>query len=125
MFDLYDTVDKVYELTRPDGSVDMLTEQDVHDFVLFCLDSATSWSFEKIMSELKRGNVVTESYYEFDWTLGTNIFKGVVKFKKIKNDIPPKITTDNSCRHNGKYVNSAGGARFWVCPTCKKDLGDA
>jgi hypothetical protein len=36
-------------------------------------------------------------------------------------DIEPPPT----CNHNRKYVNGAGHAKFWVCPDCKADLGDA
>lgn len=30
-----------------------------------------------------------------------------------------------NCLHKEKYINEAGGVKFWVCPSCKKDLGDA
>jgi hypothetical protein len=36
-----------------------------------------------------------------------------------------KKETPSGCDHKGKYINQAGGIRFWVCPKCKKDLGDA
>ncbi len=29
------------------------------------------------------------------------------------------------CHHQNKYINEAGGIKFWVCPQCKMDLGDA
>ena len=29
------------------------------------------------------------------------------------------------CYHEKKYINEAGGIKFWVCPVCKTDLGDA
>lgn len=28
------------------------------------------------------------------------------------------------CQHKNKYINDIGKLRFWVCPDCKKDLGD-
>lgn len=34
-------------------------------------------------------------------------------------------TLKPACSHNRKYVNGAGDAKFWVCPDCKADLGDA
>lgn len=30
----------------------------------------------------------------------------------------------SGCQHLRKYVNKAGFKSFWVCPDCKKDLGD-
>jgi hypothetical protein len=126
MFDFYDNEEKDYELTRWDGTTEVLTEQELHDFILFCLNPSAQ-SFEKILSDLNKGMTVTESYYDFDWNMGTSVYKGNVKFKKISlsQSIPPKIPSTGKCKHEGKYVNSAGGFKFWVCPTCKKDLGDA
>ena len=32
----------------------------------------------------------------------------------------------DSCSHSKKYVNVVSSTlKFWVCPDCKKDLGDA
>jgi len=37
------------------------------------------------------------------------------------NAEPPSIP---ECNHEDKYINSAGGTRFWYCRKCGSDLGD-
>jgi hypothetical protein len=125
MFDFYDNEDKDYELTRWDGTTELLTEQELHDFILFCLTPHSRIQFDQALVDLKKGFTLTEAYYDFDWSMGTSVYKGNVYIKKVNPSFPPKIPSTGGCKHEGKYVNSAGGFKFWVCPTCKKDLGDA
>jgi hypothetical protein len=42
-------------------------------------------------------------------------------FEHLK-DADTKSST--GCKHKNKYVNSAAGVSFWVCPDCLMDLGD-
>ena len=68
---------------------------------------------------------------EWDWHMGCNTYKGRLTITRIT---PPTRTPDytkeystdaNGCKHENRYINEAGGVRFWVCPKCKKDLGNA
>ena len=34
-------------------------------------------------------------------------------------------TNDKPCTHEDKYINHVFTSRFWVCRSCKKDLGNA
>ncbi len=49
----------------------------------------------------------------------------------FEDEIDPMSVTvfyqEPSCPHANKYVsfNFQGGKKFWVCPDCKEDLGDA
>lgn len=39
-------------------------------------------------------------------------------------DVPKLMPPVPQCQHKRKYVNMAGGTKFYVCPDCKSDLGD-
>jgi hypothetical protein len=40
--------------------------------------------------------------------------------------LPVSISESSFCRHDKKYINKISNAlKFWYCPDCKKDLGDA
>ena len=41
-----------------------------------------------------------------------------------KNSVVTNHEASTGCQHLRKYVNKAGFKNFWVCPDCKKDLGD-
>lgn len=38
---------------------------------------------------------------------------------------PPPVPKEVKCDHKDRYINEAGGKKFYVCPDCKADLGDA
>ena len=48
-------------------------------------------------------------------------------FEKDNNLVSHKSSIEEVCDHSNKYIsqNFSGGVRYWVCPTCKSDLGDA
>lgn len=129
MFETFDTVEKKYRVVYSStGYVVDLTTQELYDFYIFNTHNIFD-SFEDILKQLDDGNTVLGDDNEFDWDMGSNVYQGKVKitkymFKGMKmNHLPPPVP--KSCDHKGKYVNSAGGVKFWYCPSCKKDLGDA
>ena len=127
MFDEYDDSKKVYEIYFSDNRKEELTTQDLWEFFIL-LEHGIQGSFESFLDRLEKGEeiVAKDSYY--DWALGTSIYKGQSVVKKIKTTpkVTPKVqTTSTSCAHSNKYINQAGGVKFWVCPLCKKDLGNA
>jgi hypothetical protein len=55
-------------------------------------------------------------------TFGSSYLKSLTESKK-EPELPG--LDDLKCQHKRKYINGAGQVRFWVCPDCKADLGDA
>jgi restriction endonuclease S subunit len=129
MFETYDDIDRFYELRYEDGTVVNLTAMELYEYYLLHEHGILD-SFERLKLRLDGGEEINASHYVYDFSIGGNVYRGKVKFKNfnaikkntttIKQDIPNVI-----CRHENKYVNQAGGIKFWVCPTCKKDLGNA
>jgi hypothetical protein len=129
MFDIYDDYTKLYELTFSDGNIESLTTQELWEFFLMQEHSITG-TFQQLKARLDKGEEITAQDTRYDWTLQTSIYVGNVLIKKIKPLVqkttqPATTATPTTCLHQGKYVNQAGGVKFWVCPLCKKDLGNA
>lgn len=127
MFDSYDNNEKAYEVIYSDKTVVQLTTQELYEFFIFT-DTNIAGDFSDLKKKLDSGFAVMGDHQEWDWNMGANVYKGRLTITRY---IPPKIPSyakkENSsgCDHQGKYINQAGGVRFWVCPKCKKDLGDA
>lgn len=128
MFNTYDDNEKHYEVTYSDYTTVKFTTQELYEFFIFT-ETNISGDFEDLKLKLDKGIIVTGDHNEWDWSLGCTNYKGRLSITKIT---PPKIPTNNKfesktsgCSHEGKYINQAGGFKFWVCPKCKKDLGDA
>jgi hypothetical protein len=129
MFDIYDDYNKLYELTFSDGNIESLTTQELWEFFLMQEHSITG-TFKQLKARLDKGEEITAQDTRYDWTLQTSIYVGNVLIKRIKPLVqkttqPTTTATPTTCLHQGKYVNQAGGVKFWVCPLCKKDLGNA
>jgi hypothetical protein len=129
MFDIYDDYNKLYELTFSDGNIESLTTQELWEFFLMQEHSITG-TFQQLKARLDKGEEITAQDTRYDWTLQTSIYVGNVLIKRIKPLVqkttqPATTATPTTCLHQGKYVNQAGGVKFWVCPLCKKDLGNA
>lgn len=129
MFETFDTIEKKYRVIYSStGYITDLTTQELYDFYIFNTHNIFD-SFEDILKQLEDGNTVFGDDNEFDWDMGSNIYQGKVQIKKIMlkgmkiNHLPPPVP--KTCDHKDKYINTAGISKFWVCPTCKKDLGDA
>jgi hypothetical protein len=130
MFDEYDDIEKAYEITYPDKTETQFTAQELYEFFLLS-GTGIVGDFSDLKKRLDSGYAVTGDHMEWDWNLGTSIYKGKLIITRITPPkVPVKLSNDkksneSKCKHEGKYVNQAGGIRFWVCPSCKKDLGDA
>lgn len=58
-----------------------------------------------------------------DWA---NEDRGLSKKEQVVNRDVENKQEVVECRHPKKYINRAiPNKPFWVCPECKKDLGDA
>jgi hypothetical protein len=128
MFNSYENNTDKYIITDSSGSEADVTTQELYEFYIFNQHDITD-SFEDIIRRLNSGLNVTGNDYEFDWDLGTTVWKGKLTIK-AKNLLPSGMTpapktSSTKCRHLKKYINSAGASKFWVCPDCKEDLGDA
>lgn len=127
MFDSYDNNEKAYEVIYSDKTVVQLTTQELYEFFIFT-DTNIAGDFSDLKKKLDSGFAVMGDHQEWDWNMGANVYKGRLTITRY---IPPKIPSyakkekSSGCDHQGKYINQAGGVRFWVCPKCKKDLGDA
>jgi hypothetical protein len=131
MFYDYDDTEKSFRITYSDGKVRDLTEQELYEFFVFTKNGITK-SFVELLNDLRNGKIVHGEDYEFDYDLGADIYRGslnvecIGKVQKYTQDYTSsKSSSSGQCSHSDKYVNSAGGIKFWVCRSCKKDLGDA
>jgi hypothetical protein len=133
MFDDYDNTDKCYRITHADGRTRDVTEQKLYEFYLFSHNGITR-PFSDILHDLRNGKLIQGEDYDFDWKLGIEVHKGklfIEPIGRVQKSAPSQSSSkgsnssDSQCRHPNKYVNSAGGVRFWVCPSCKKDMGNA
>lgn len=123
MFENYENSEKIYELQFPDGTVLKNTTQELYEFFIFNGNNFIG-NFDEFKKKLDNGQCVVMDVKEWDWGMGCNINKGKIKIIRTMKTILNKISS-LECKHENKYINQAGGIRFWVCPKCKKDLGDA
>lgn len=128
MFNAYDDKEKTYEIIYPNNNSAKFTTQELYEFFMFN-EHNISGDFEDLKTKLDKGITVTGDHNEWDWGMGCNNYKGKLTVTRC---VPPTIPTSKKietktlgCTHEGKYINQAGGTKFWVCPKCKKDLGDA
>ena len=128
MFDTYDNLEKKYKVYyTASGNSNEFTTQELYEFYIFNTHNIYD-SFEDIIKRLDAGDTIIGDDNDFDWTLGSNVYQGQVKITKLApkgmriSQVPPPIPT--GCDHKGKYINTAGGIKFYVCPKCKADLGD-
>jgi hypothetical protein len=129
MFDDYDNTDKRYRITNSDGMTRDVTEQGLYEFYIFTRNGINK-SFSDVLHDLRNGHLVQGEDYDFDWNVGGDIYKGKLFIEPIGRvqksaSSGGASSSDNQCRHPNKYINSAGGVKFWVCPCCKKDMGNA
>lgn len=130
MFDQYDNELREYVVTYADGSEDVCTAEELHHFYILN-DVGISDPFDDLKRRLDRGEVIVGRDNQYDWGLATNVYKGNLQFKKrnaFKREYLNKtesVSKTTGCDHSKKYINQAGGIRFYVCPDCKADLGDA
>jgi restriction endonuclease S subunit len=129
MFETYDDIDRFYELKYEDGTVVNLTAMELYEYYLLHEHGILD-SYERLKLRLDGGEEITASHYVYDFSIGANIYKGKVKFKnfnatKKSTTVSKQSIPDVICKHENKYINQAGGIKFWICPKCKKDLGDA
>lgn len=128
MFNSYDNSIEKYTVIDSSGIETDLTTQELYEYYIFNHHNITD-SFEDIIKRLQNGMSVEGDDHEFDWDLGTTVWKGRITLK-AKNALPKgatlaPTTSTTKCKHTKKYINSAGTSKFWVCPDCKEDLGDA
>ena len=128
MFDTYDTYEKKYRISYTStGNTNELTTQELYEFYIFNTHNIYD-SFEDVLKRLDAGDTVLGDDNEFDFTMGCEVYNGQVKITKAVpkglkiNELPPPVP--KCCDHRDKYINSAGGTRFWFCRSCLKDLGD-
>lgn len=127
MFDDYDNTEKKYEIIFPDKSVLKYTTQELYEFFIFN-DLNIAGDFTDLKKRLDSGYAVMGDYQEWDWGGGYHINKGKLTITKSWVPKPNGVTkkeSDTNCKHKNKYINQAGGIKFWFCKDCKKDLGDA
>jgi hypothetical protein len=131
MFDDYDDNDKCYRITHSDGKTRDVTEQGLYEFYVFTRNGINK-SFSDMLHDLRNGQLIHGEDYDYDWNLGVDVYKGklfiepIGRVQKYTQDYTSsKNSSSGQCSHSDKYVNSAGGIKFWVCRSCKKDLGDA
>lgn len=122
----YDSKIKVYKFTNASGESEEFTKQDLFEFYIMSGHDYQG-SFEDLVYHLDTHEEITLKDMEYDWGIGTYIFKGMSSLRKLKTTPKTPKNLDNGCSHENKYVvqHFNGGVRYWVCPKCKADLGDA
>lgn len=126
MFETYDDSDPCYELIYPDGRKVNKTMQALAEFYVFSEHKLT-YTFDEFIDRLEKGYVVSAEDNSYDYGAQSYVYHGNILINKIKktkaNPSTPPDHRHLTCDHKDKYVNSAGGVKFWVCPRCKSDLG--
>ncbi len=127
MFSTWDDIEKLYNILISTGEAKHLTTQELYEYFIFN-DTGIDGEFVDLKVRLDRGESVVGDYCEWDWNLGTNAYRGRITITRSNkaNMSHHVVNSDNSkCRHPNKYINEAGGVKFYVCPQCKADLGNA
>lgn len=125
MFSTWDDEIKAYNILYSDGRVASYTTQQLYEYFIFN-DLGIGNDFSDLKGRLDRGESVSGDDCQWDWNTQCNVYKGRIVITKItgaKGKVHHKET--NGCKHENKYINEAGGIKFYVCPKCKADLGDA
>jgi hypothetical protein len=128
MFDMYDDDEAVYRLKySSNGGSDFVTAHALYEFFML-EEHKLLMTFSELLKQLDRGDVVYAEQWVYNWTSGTNEYEGAIVLSKPSAksaELPPPIPTQAGyCSHKDKYVNEAGGTKFWFFRICKKDLGD-
>ena len=128
MLNTYDDEDEVYKLKYSSNGVsEFKTAQELYEFFMLEEHKILS-TFSELLKKLDSGNTVYAEEWAYNWHSSTHEYEGAIVISKpsaTKNSPPPVPTQAGYCNHKDKYVNSAGGTKFWFCPQCRKDLGDA
>lgn len=133
MFSDYDDIDKCYRITYSDGRTRDVTEQGLYEFYVFTRNGINK-TFTEVLNDLRNGYMIHGEDYDFDWNMGVDVYKGklfIEPIGRVQRSVPQQQSfkgfdpASGYCSHPNKYINSAGGTKFWVCPSCKRDLGDA
>lgn len=125
MFSTWDDEIKIYNMEFSDGTNKQVTTQELYEYFIFH-DVGIVGEFVDFKQRLDKGELVVGEDMQWDWSIGSNIYKGFLVFSKIGELKSKPIHKEiNGCKHENKYINEAGGTKFWVCPRCKSDLGNA
>jgi len=128
MFEDFDNKQKRYEITYPNNTTIKVTTQELYEFYIFQVDDFDG-DFSDLKFKLDSGHTITVSHNEFDFGLGAPVYKGKLSITRFHVPSPVHSTnaTQAACDHKNKYIvqHFNGGVKYWVCPVCKADLGDA
>ena len=125
MFSTWDDQTKAYNILFADGTLQSFTTQELYEYYIFN-DVGIKDEFVDIKFRLDNGESITADETKWDWINATNVYKGKLVITKINSSkVKPIHKEINGCKHENKYINEAGGIKFWVCPRCKSDLGNA
>jgi|688.fasta_scaffold1356418_1 hypothetical protein len=122
-FPSYDDTNKTYEVEYSSGEKEVLTTQELYEFYLLT-EHGLTYNFDYVKSKIDDGEEIKADDYDYDWNLGAQIYKGKLTIKKVNQTKQPSNNLHNGCGHSNKYINQAGGIKFWYCKDCKSDLGD-
>jgi hypothetical protein len=125
MFSTWDDEVKTYNVLSSDGSLKSLTTQELFEYFIFH-DLGITGEFVDLKVRLDKGESVDGDDCQWDWGIGANVYKGRLTITKITGlKIKPVHKETNGCKHENKYINEAGGIKFWFCKNCRSDLGNA
>lgn len=107
----------IYEVKTDDGTTYLDLVHLDYLFEYEFLRDTLNLSFNDFTNKLHNGEVISVN----TMLLGNVLFS--VRSEYLNKNKQPA----NTCTHSAKYIsqNFSGGVRYWVCPTCKSDLGDA
>jgi hypothetical protein len=127
MFSTWDDIEKLYNILISTGEARHLTTQELYEYFIFN-DTGIGGEFVDLKVRLDRGESVVGDYCEWDWNLGTNAYRGRIAITRSnKTNASPNVSSVGKlkCAHRNKYINEAGGVKFWFCKDCRSDLGNA
>lgn len=128
MLDLYDDEHQVYKLKySSNGISEFKTAQELYEFFML-EEHKLLCTFNELKKKLDNGDTVYAEDWKYNWGSGTHEYEGAIVLSNPTSKgiaVAKPTSTSGYCDHKDKYVNSAGGIRFWFCRSCRRDIGDA
>lgn len=118
MYINYDDEEKVYQFTDQNGKTGFKTKQELYEFHLF--NEHELPQFDTVVADLDSGKTVSTDVFTYGFSFHRKTL-GRVTIRKV----PKSNILSQSCKHEDKYINQVFTTKFWYCPKCKSDLGNA
>ena len=110
----------IYFLNTNDGWKGNLAFDEFQMWYFIENPQADMETFYNVLEKLESGKIVHLNDNQSVQKSGNNNITYTHKDSGKLPDLPK----NTKCLHTNKYINSAGGVKFYYCKDCKTDLGD-